>query len=179
MLFLKTICFLYFAALHVHADAAALIQAISEIEKATQELAIAVVKWDGFILTALPIGVKSMNVVKKTKKATFAAITTPPLTLLDAWDVGQVSLGLTGDVESMLAIMIKTKPKFKKALLQSFVLGRIKISREQSVLLLHEVVRKLPKLAKGEGRKLEGRITSAFETCIKSFEPSRSRKPEH
>lgn len=70
MLFFRIFFLLCVGVARVHAKAAALVQAIADIEKTTQELSIPVVKWDGSILTAFPIGLKSVAVIKIMKKAT-------------------------------------------------------------------------------------------------------------
>lgn len=67
MLFLKFF-FLFSGIIGVHADAAAVTNAILEIERTTELLSMAVIKWDGFIMSALPIGLKSITVLKNTSK---------------------------------------------------------------------------------------------------------------
>lgn len=67
MLFLKFFLLLS-GTIGVHADASDLTNAILEIQRTTELLAMAVVKWDGFVLSAFPIGIKSATVLKNTSK---------------------------------------------------------------------------------------------------------------
>lgn len=160
------------------ANSAAVVRAIEEIQLSTQRLSVAVVKWDGFILTAFPIGLKSMTVQRNTKRAIFEMLQCEPLDLLEALEVGTVSKSLVGDVESLLRHMANAQPKFKKALLSSFVLGQIKTQQRVSEDLFYEVVRKLPKMARGEGQKLQRKVSTAFEAAKREFEPNRPSRPE-
>lgn len=171
MLLINLILFLCMGARPTQADPHDVSLALEVIRVSAQRLSMAVIKWDGVIFTAFPILIKSTGVQKATKAATYATIQSDPFDLFEALEVGTVAKYLVQDVESLLHYMGQTQPKFKKAILNSFVYGQIKMQEKVCEDLFYEVVKKLPNMAKGEGEKLQRRVALAFSVVKRKFKP--------
>lgn len=161
----------------VQAEAHPVAVSLEAIRFSSRRLSMAVVKWDGFPLSAFPILLKSAATQKATKQAIYSTIQSEPFDLFEALEVGTVAKYLVQDVESLLHYMGATQPKFKKALLASLVYGQIKTQEKVCEDLFYEVVKKLPSMAKGEGEKLQRRVALAFMTTKRKFKPDEPETP--
>lgn len=169
MLLFNLVLFLCIGVRQTHADPHAVSLALEGIRQAAQQLSVAVVKWNGLVVTALPILLKSGATQRATKQATSLTIECDPFDLFQALEVGTVAKYLVQDVESLLHYMGAAQPKFKKAMLNRLVFEKIQAQERVCEDLFYEIISKLPNMARGEGEKLQKRVQLAFSVVKRKF----------
>lgn len=165
---------LFFASLlgvsTVLADGAAIADAISAIQNATQELTTTVASWNGGILGAIPIVSESTSLLTAINQATATAKQSANLSDIEAVTVGLGIITLVTDVNSSLTTIIAAKPKFDETLLSGVVLLNLALEKSASTDFSDAVIEKLPDTFVSTGETLSGEITASFDQAIDVYD---------
>lgn len=150
----------------VLADGAAIADAISAIQNATQELNATVATWNGGILGAIPIVSESTSLLTAINDATATAKQSANLSAIEAITVGLDIITLVTDVNSTLTTIIDAKLKFDKTLLTGVVLLNLGLEKSASAEFSDAVIEKLPETFVSTGQTLSDEITASFDQAI-------------
>lgn len=153
----------------VLADGAAIATAVGTIQNATLLLGTTVARWDGGILSAIPITVDSTTLLADINKATGTARASAALSDAEAVTVGVGILSLVTSVNSTLTTLIAAKSKFDKTLLTGVVLLNLELEKVASGKFSDAVIAKLPATFVTTGQTLAAEIASSFNLAIDVF----------
>jgi hypothetical protein len=169
MLISRAVPALVFCVGSVLADGAAIANAISAIQNATNELTTTVSNYNGNLLGSLPIIIQSTSLLKTIKKGTETAEESAPLADLEALTVGLATITLVGNVNASLDAIVAAKPKFDRNLLTPVVLLNLEQQRSASSDFSDAVVGKLPENFVSTGQQLAAQISEAFSEAISVY----------
>lgn len=153
----------------VLADGTSIVNAITAIQNATNELTTTVSNYNGNILGALPIIVQSTSLLSTIKKGTQTAEESAALSDIEAVTVGLATITLVGNVNASLDAIVDAKPKFDRNLLTPVVLLNLEQQRSASSDFSDAVVRKLPATFVSTGEQLAAQIGEAFSEAISIY----------
>lgn len=169
MLLARVIPALAFGVGSVIADGAAIVNAITAIQNATNELTTTVSNYNGNILGSLPIILQSTSLLSTIKKGTQTAEESAALADLEAVTVGLATITLVGNVNASLDAIVDAKPKFDRNLLTPVVLLNLEQQRSASSDFSDAVVSKLPPTFVSTGQQLAAQISEAFSEAISVY----------
>ncbi|KAI3391314.1 hypothetical protein diail_7602 [Diaporthe ilicicola] len=153
----------------VLADGTSIVNAITAIQNATNQLTTTVSDYNGNILGALPIILESTSLLSTIKKGTQTAEQSAPLADLEAVTVGLATITLVGNVNASLDAIVDAKPKFDRNLLTPVVLLNLEQQKSASSDFSDAVVAKLPATFVSTGQQLAAQINEAFSEAISIY----------
>lgn len=154
----------------VVADAKSITDAMAKIQTQTADLGTTVTNWKGDLLGALPITVKSTQLLSGIKSATKVAEKSANLTLLEALGVADATKNLSTVVQSSLQAIVDAKPKFDKLIILSpVVLVNLELEQDATDDFSSAVVSKIPEAAQPIAKQLIQPIDDAFAAAIDKF----------
>lgn len=153
----------------VVADGAAIATAVSAIQNATVALGDTVSAWDGDLLGALPITIKSAKLLGTIHDATATAEASAALADLEAITVGLAVISLVGDVNTTLTALLAKQGEFDRDLLTPVVLINLEQEKSASNGFSEALIGKLPASFTETGEELAGQIEDSFDLAIDAF----------
>lgn len=153
----------------VLASGATIVDALGVVSSITSDLNTAVASWKGDLLGALPIVVKSTELLKDINNATKTAKASEPLVALEAIGVAQAVQALSAQVNTTLTTIIATKPKFDKLLLSPVILLNLDLEKDASDKLGAALKAKVPENLQGIAQSLQDTLDGYFDTAIAAY----------
>lgn len=153
----------------VLASGASIVDALGVVSAITTELNTAVTSWKGDLLGALPIVVKSTELLKDINNATKTAKASEPLEALEAIGVAQAILDLSSKVNTTLSTIIDSKPKFDKRLLSPVILLNLDLEKDASDKLGAALKGKVPVDLQEVAQNLQDTLDGYFDTAIGAY----------
>ena len=153
------------------ADGDSILAAIDLISNDTRGLQAEVNSWDGGLLGALPIVVKSTTLLNNINDGTDVAKASAPLTTAEAIRIASATLNLVSTVNETLGTIVATKPKFDELFLGPVILLNLKLEQSASNDFSRAVVEKVPAALQPTAAQLTKQIDDAFVSAIDVYNP--------
>ncbi|EFY96652.1 hydrophobic surface binding protein A family protein [Metarhizium robertsii] len=152
------------------ADGKAITDAMASIKTKTTDLGATVSNWKGDLLGALPITVKSTQLLKEIKTASKTAEQSAMLTTEEALAVAGATTDLSKAVTASLQIIVDAKPKFDRLIILSpVVLLNLEMLQDATDDFSGKVVSKVPEALQGIAQGLIKPIEDAFAAAIDKY----------
>ncbi|OAQ59593.1 antigenic cell wall galactomannoprotein [Pochonia chlamydosporia 170] len=152
------------------ADGKAITDAMAKINTQTADLGTTVKNWKGDLLGALPITVKSTQLLKQIKSAAKVADKSAPLSFDEALAVAGATGDLSKTVQATLQTIVDTKPKFDKLIILSpVVLLNLELEQDATDDFSGKVVSKVPEALQAIAQGLIKPIDDAFAAAIDKY----------
>ncbi|KAG8413561.1 hypothetical protein J3458_012636 [Metarhizium acridum] len=152
------------------ADGKAITDAMAQIKQQTADLGTTVGNWKGDLLGALPITVKSTQLLKQIRSASRTAEQSAMLSTEEALAVAGATTDLSKTVQATLQTIVDTKPKFDKLIILSpVVLLNLELEQDATDDFSSKVVSKVPGALQGIAQSLIKPIDDAFAAAIDKY----------
>ncbi|KAK2589952.1 hypothetical protein QQS21_012374 [Conoideocrella luteorostrata] len=152
------------------ADGKVITDAMATIKTKTADLGTTVANWKGDLLGALPITIKSAELLKQLKQSTKAAEKSAALTTEESLAVAGATGDLAKVVQSTLKTITDNKPRFDKLIILSpVVLLNLELQHDATEDFSSTVVSKVPAELRPIASGLIKPIDDAFNAAIEKY----------
>ncbi|KHN94080.1 Cell wall galactomannoprotein [Metarhizium album ARSEF 1941] len=152
------------------ADGKAITDALTNINTQAEGLNSTVANWQGDLIGAIPITIKSTQLLTQIKKATKTASQSANLTMEEALAVAQATGKLSETVQTTLQTIVNAKPKFDKLIILSpVVLLNLELQQDATDEFSSAVVSKVPTDLRSLAQELIKPINDAFAAAIDKY----------